>query len=79
MDLWFDVTAVENTQQQNANVLEQTAEVIYFITPSSKMKDKKNPQPVPPGVKVIWGKFVYAGIMDSLSQKLDYFSEDGRP
>ncbi len=79
MDLWFDVTALEDTQEKSDDVRLLTDKVVYFITPSQKLKDKKNPQPVPPGVKVIWGKFIYEGIMDSLNQKLDYFSEDGRP
>jgi hypothetical protein len=79
MDLWFDVTVLEDTQPQHDDVRRLTDKVVYFITPAKELKDPKNPQPVPPGVKVIWGKFIYEGIMDSLSQKLDYFSEDGRP
>ena len=78
MDLWFDVTAIEDTRPQYDDVRLLTDKVVHFITPSADLKDEKN-QPVPPGVKVIWGKFTYEGIMDSLSQKLDYFSEDGRP
>lgn len=79
MDLWFDVTALEGETDQRADVLSLTKKVVYFLTPTSAMKDKKNPQAAPPGVKVTWGRFAYEGIMDSLSQKLDYFSEDGRP
>jgi hypothetical protein len=79
MDLWFDVTALDGKQQQYKDVHQLTNKVVYFIIPNKELKDKKTQQPVPPGVKVIWGQFIYEGIMDSLSQKLDYFSHDGRP
>lgn len=79
MDLWFDVTALDETQEKYDDVRRMTDKVVYFITPSKELQDPKVQQPVPPGIKVQWGKFIYEGIMDSLNQKLDYFSEDGRP
>jgi len=34
---------------------------------------------LPPGTRFSWGSFLFEGIMDSLSEDLEYFSEDGRP
>ena len=80
MDLWFDVTALEGERVGKYNdVKKLTDQVIYFIKPKKTEGSDKNPQYVPPGVRIVWGKFLFAGVMDSLTEKLEFFSEDGRP
>src|SRR5690606_22887285 len=34
---------------------------------------------VPPGVQFQWGTFLFKGIVDSMSETLELFSEDGKP
>jgi hypothetical protein len=83
-DLWFDVTTPEHNQRPVGDsgeipddVRKLTEEVAFFIKPEQDKKNSK--QFIPPGVKFIWGRFLFAGIMESYNEELSYFSEDGRP
>jgi hypothetical protein len=71
VDLLFDTT---DTGQ---DVRKITADVAYFIQ-AKKQADQKNKR-VPPGISFQWGSFIFRGVMDSLSETLDYFSEEGVP
>src|SRR5690606_13133911 len=80
-DLWFDVTNPEFNQRQVKGFIPDdvrllTEEVAYFMKP--KPSDKKD-KFIPPGVRFIWGRFLFEGIMESLNEEVSYFSEDGRP
>jgi hypothetical protein len=70
-DLWFDVTGLPG-----GDVRDLTNEVVFFMTPKATDEADKF---IPPGVRFLWGSFLFEGIMDSLSEDLEYFSEDGRP
>ncbi|MEM7051217.1 MAG: hypothetical protein AAF604_16225 [Acidobacteriota bacterium] len=71
-DLWFDASAPGQSTQ---DVTSLTRQVAFFMTPG-----KKNNKPTaPPGVRFHWGSFLFDGVMDSLDETLEYFSEDGRP
>lgn len=70
-DLWFDATG-----SADLDVRDATNEVIYFMTP--KVTDEED-KFIPPGVRFLWGSFLFEGVMDSLNEDLEYFSEDGRP
>src|SRR5207244_8639058 len=37
------------------------------------------PKFVPPVVRFLWGSFQFDGIMESLEESLEFFSDDGRP
>jgi len=78
LDLWFDVTVAPDDRAQGApdDVRRLTREVSYFMTPK---KDPKQKNPVPPGVRFAWGSFLFDGIMESLNESLEMFSEEGRP
>jgi hypothetical protein len=39
----------------------------------------QQPQLIPPGVRFVWGTFQFDGIMDSLEETLEFWSNDGRP
>src|SRR5262249_12319981 len=54
-----------------------SAKVGYFMKPTGQ-PDQKNKR-VPPGVSFEWGTFKFPGVVDSLQETLDYFSEDGVP
>ena len=82
LQLWFDVTALadgENTTRSNDgelldDVRKLTQQVAYFITPK-----KEGDKFVPPAVRFLWGSFQFDGLMDSLEESLEFFSNDGRP
>jgi len=75
LQLWFDVTAeVPAGVQKESDVRKLTQKVAYFITP---IKQGKNF--LPPAVRFIWGSFSFDGIMESLEESLEFFSDEGIP
>jgi hypothetical protein len=74
LQLWFDVTALEDGENTENDVRKLTQKVAYFITPKQD-GDKF----IPPAVRFLWGSFQFDGLMDSLEESLEYFSNDGRP
>lgn len=82
LQLWFDVTVLSdsNVQNEKNDVRQLTADVAYFITPKKKGKSKKGKDEfIPPGVRFIWGAFIFEGVVDSMDETLELFSADGRP
>lgn len=83
LDLWFDVTVQVDKDSSNKidDVRILTKKIIDFITPKDKQKTKKKNevQYIPPGVRFIWGSFMFDGVMDSINENLEFFSEDGMP
>lgn len=69
-DLWFDITVRDDVN----DVRKLTKEVALFMAPEGGANDD-----APPGVRFLWGNFLFEGVMDSLSENLDFFSEDGYP
>jgi hypothetical protein len=78
MELWFDVTVPlpKGSIDPQGDVRRLTKEVAYFIRPKEQSDADKF---IPPGVRVIWGTFLFDGVMDSLDETLEFFSEDGKP
>ncbi|MDH4195126.1 MAG: LysM peptidoglycan-binding domain-containing protein [Nitrospirota bacterium] len=71
LQLWFDVTAGGKKEK---DVRKLTQQVAYFITPKPEA-DKF----LPPAVRFLWGSFQFDGIMESLEESLEFFSNEGRP
>ena len=75
LQLWFDVTAeVPAGVKKETDVRKLTQKVAYFITP---IPDGKNF--LPPAVRFTWGSFSFDGVMDSLDESLEFFSDEGIP
>lgn len=75
LTLWFDVTAELPDKDKKINdVRRLTQRVAYFITPV-----KKGDNFLPPAVRFVWGSFQFDGLMESLEESLEFFSDDGRP
>lgn len=74
VELWFDVTRDAGKN----DVRDRTKKVNQFLVPVQVQqgKDKKF---VPPGVRFIWGSFLFDGVMESMDETLEFFSADGRP
>ena len=78
LELWFDVTApLPEAEEDVDDVRRLTQKVAYFITP--KQVEGENDKWIPPGVRFIWGTFLFDGVLDSLDENLEYFSEEGKP
>jgi hypothetical protein len=85
MELWFDIAlaqaTVQSQSQTNAanDVQQLTQKVAYFLVPQTVPGSGTNTTLPPPGLKITWGSFSFAGVMDSMDETLDFFSADGHP
>jgi hypothetical protein len=68
VELLFDTTAT------GGDVRKHTEEVAYFI-----MAPLKNNKRIQPGLSFEWGSFIFRGIVKSMDETLDYFSDEGVP
>ncbi|MEA2080940.1 MAG: peptidoglycan-binding protein, partial [Pseudomonadota bacterium] len=77
-DLWFDVTAGEPDRPGGGetDVRRMTEKVVNFIRPKDGGEEDKF---IPPGVRFLWGTFLFEGVVDSIDESLEFFSESGLP
>lgn len=75
LTLWFDVTAL--TENPVDDVRRLTKEVVYFMTPHASKRDAS--KLVPPGLRFVWGSFIFDGMVEGLEESLEFFSHDGKP
>lgn len=78
MELWFDVSAgvpaMKPALTGDVNdVRKLTDRVNWFMRPHDDLGG------APPGVRILWGTFKFDGVIESMNENLDLFSEDGRP
>jgi hypothetical protein len=77
VDLLFD------TSEVNQDVRRITQDVAYFIKPQDPNRsgggDSNSANRVPPSISFEWGTFLFRGVVDSLDETLEYFSEEGVP
>lgn len=76
VELLFDVTVTEGEEGGADDVREVVEQVVRFIKPGKKEGDNKY---YPPGLRFIWGSFLFEGVVDSINETLEFFSSDGRP
>jgi hypothetical protein len=74
VELWFDVT----TTPGRNDVRDRTELVKRFLV-AAKVQEGREAKLVPPGVRFIWGSFVFEGVMETMDESLELFSPDGRP
>lgn len=75
LQIWFDVAALPPEAARNTkDVRELTKNVAYFITPK-----KEGDHYIPPAVRFLWGSFQFDGLMDTLDESLEFFSDEGIP
>ena len=87
-DLWFDVTDPnfenlddkykDNKKKAFTDVRRITKQVSDFMKVTKK-GTKPNIRYVPPGVRFLWGTFLFEGVMDSINETIEFFSEEGKP
>jgi hypothetical protein len=74
LSLWFDVGSHTGEGNAAGDVRDLTKKVAYFITPK-----KEGENYIPPAVSFQWGSFKFDGLMDSLEETLEFFSDQGVP
>jgi contractile injection system tube protein len=75
LTVFFDANApLAEGEAPVDDVRRLTQKIAYFITPQEEGKNF-----IPPAVRFIWGSFQFDGLMDSLEETLDFFSNDGKP
>lgn len=75
-DLWFDATVPQPDGREETDVRQLTKDVAYFMIPKPSGEEDKF---IPPGVRFLWGTFLFEGVMDSINETLEFFSEEGKP
>jgi hypothetical protein len=73
VELLFDTTA------DGSDVRQHTQRVAFYILPDPDSAGGSNTTRTPPGIQFEWGSFVFRGVVDSMEETLDYFSEEGLP
>jgi len=80
VELLFDTT--EETGADNRRDVRHKTEAVAFFLKAEKQKQQKGKRPpprVPPGIRFEWGTFIFRGVVTSMQETLDYFSEEGIP
>ena len=80
VDLLFDVTRPTGSEDQ----LEGVTDVRDLTRPVNLfMRDLEEGETegeyIPPGVRFVWGSFLFEGVMNSMSETLEFFDPEGRP
>lgn len=77
-ELIFDVSGEDATDARD--VRRMTQKVAYFMTPAPAGNDEQDkPQYSVPGLRFQWGSFLFDGILVSMDETLELWSEDGNP
>lgn len=71
LDLIFD-TAEGGPDGNPLDVRTLTGRIRQFAEP-----DPKAPKAAPPRLRFIWGKFSFTGLVEQITEELDYFDHDG--
>lgn len=75
-EIYFDVTAPAPNGSDETDVRKLTEKVVKFIQPEPSGEEDKF---VPPGIRFIWGTFLFDGIVESIDESLEFFSPEGKP
>ena len=77
LQLWFDANSVVDGAERVDDVRRLTQQVIYFMKATPAKEDKT--KFLPPGVRFLWGSFLFDGLVDGIEETIDFFSPDGKP
>jgi hypothetical protein len=74
----LSVEFVFDTASLGSDVRKRTAQVARFVMAKEQQGDPNNRR-MPPRCRFEWGAFIFEGVVDSMDETLDYFSEEGVP
>jgi hypothetical protein len=78
VELLFDVTGPMPDGTELEDVRELTLRVATYLEPSEEGGGEEA-RYVPPGVRFGWDTFQFDGVVDSMNETLDFFSNTGKP
>lgn len=76
LELIFDVSGAAATDIKD--VRRMTKQIAHFMTPTEDNSGEE-PRYSVPGLRFQWGSFLFDGILVSMDETLDLWSEDGNP
>lgn len=76
IELIFDVSAPG--ERTSGDVRDKTLALAAFMEAEPEGEGEEQ-RYVPPGVRFTWGSFLFEGIIESMDETLELWSEDGRP
>jgi len=71
------VELIFDTSDDGSDVRAKTQQVAYFVM-AKEQADAENRR-TPPRMRFQWGSFIFEGVIDSMDETLEYFSEEGVP
>ncbi|EXI67912.1 MAG: hypothetical protein AW08_01516 [Candidatus Accumulibacter adjunctus] len=78
LQLWFDINVpMPGSEPSVDDVRRLTQSVTQLMQPEASATDKQ--KYIPPVVRFEWGSFKFDGVIESLEETLDFFSEKGVP
>lgn len=77
-EMWFDVTVYQGTPAVD-DVRKLTKDVIAFMKTGKKTGRGRKAKYTPPGCRFQWGSFLFEGVVESINESLEYFSDKGKP
>lgn len=78
VELLFDVTGPMPDGSVLQDVRELTQRVAKYLEPKDEGGGSEG-QYVPPGIRFGWDTFQFEGVVDSMDETLDFFSNEGKP
>lgn len=77
-EMWFDVSAHMQESKAKLDVRKYTAKVAGFMKAEQQGSGDKA-KFIPPGCLFLWGRMLFFGVMESINENLEYFSDQGVP
>ncbi|HEX4932392.1 MAG TPA: hypothetical protein VFV33_04380, partial [Gemmatimonadaceae bacterium] len=74
----LSVECVLDSTETGIDVRRKTSQLAKFVAAKEIPNDPKQLR-MPPSCRFEWGSFIFEGIVDSLDETLEYFSEEGTP
>ena len=78
-EMWFDVTARQADEQQRKDDVGRLTQEIAAFMKAEPTGSGQNAKYTPPGCRFQWGSFLFEGVMESINENLEFFSEQGKP
>ena len=77
-EMLFDVSAHMQESKAKLDVRKYTAKVAGFMKAEQQGSGDKA-KFIPPGCLFLWGRMLFFGVMESINENLEYFSDQGVP
>lgn len=83
VELLFDVTIPLPDGSERQDVSDLSQRVVEFIKPepqgTRRVQGQSREVYLPPGIRFGWGGFLFDGVVDSVDETIDFFSNEGKP